>query len=69
MKNQISAKVKVGVCNCYDMQTIFAIAKAEKFALPAVNVVGSDSINAVMEAAREVNSPVMVQFSNGGGSF
>ncbi|MDR1345509.1 MAG: class II fructose-bisphosphate aldolase [Bacteroidales bacterium] len=69
MGSKISAKVKAGVCNCYDMQTIFAIAKAEKFALPAVNVVGSDSINAVMEAAREVNSPVMVQFSNGGGSF
>ena len=69
MEDKISSKVKAGVCNCRDMQAIFAIAKAEKFALPAVNVVGSSSINAVMEAAKEINSPVMIQFSNGGGIF
>jgi fructose-bisphosphate aldolase class II len=69
MGNRISSKVQAGVCNCRDMQEIFSIAKEAHFALPAVNVVGSDSINAVMEAAREVNSPVMIQFSNGGGIF
>jgi fructose-bisphosphate aldolase class II len=45
------------------------MAKAGGFALPAVNVVGTDSVNAVMEAARAVNSPVIIQFSNGGGVF
>jgi len=69
MNDKISSKVQPGVCNSYDMQAIFTMAKTKKFALPAVNVVGSDSINAVMEAAREINSPVMIQFSNGGGIF
>ncbi|MDR3046227.1 MAG: class II fructose-bisphosphate aldolase [Bacteroidales bacterium] len=48
---------------------MFRIAKQEKFAIPAVNVVGTDSINAVMEAAKAVNSPIIVQFSNGGAHF
>ena len=51
------------------MQKIFANAKDNKYAIPAVNVVGTDSINAVLEAAKNVNSPVIIQFSNGGGSF
>jgi fructose-bisphosphate aldolase class II len=51
------------------VQEIFRIAKANQFALPAVNVVGTDSINAVLEAAKTVNSPVIIQFSNGGGEF
>ncbi len=66
---KILSKVKPGVVYGKDLQEIFRIAKAEKFALPAVNVVGTDSINAVMEAAKAVNSPVMLQFSNGGASF
>ncbi len=61
--------VKPGVVTGEDVQTIFKIAKEEGFALPAVNVVGTNSINAVLEAAREVNSPVIIQFSNGGASF
>ena len=61
--------VKAGVVAGEDLQKIFEIAKAEKFALPAVNVVNSDSINAVMEAAAKVGSPVIVQFSNGGAGF
>jgi len=40
-----------------------------EIALPAVNVVGTNSVNAVLETAREVNSPVMIQFSNGGATF
>ncbi len=44
-------------------------ANENNFALPAVNVVGTNSVNAVLETAREVNSPVMIQFSNGGASF
>ncbi len=66
---RILSKVKPGVVYGEDLLEIFRIAKAEKFALPAVNVVGTDSINAVMEAAKAVNSPVMIQFSNGGGVF
>ncbi len=66
---KISDKVKPGVVFGEDMNTIFEIAKQNNFALPAVNVVGTDSSNAVMEAAKAVNSPVIVQFSNGGGSF
>lgn len=61
--------VKPGVLFGDDIQKVFAIAKENEFALPAVNVVGSDSINAVMEAAKVVNSPVIIQFSNGGGVF
>lgn len=66
---KILDKVKPGVVYGKDLQEIFKIAKEDKFALPAVNVVGTDSLNAVMEAAKTVNSPVMVQFSNGGGVF
>ena len=47
----------------------FSIAKENEFAIPAVNVVSSSSINAVLEAASKVNSPVIIQFSNGGGDF
>ena len=65
----ISDFVKAGVATGDDVQKIFEIAKANEFALPAVNVVGTNSINAVMEAAKEVNSPVIIQFSNGGASF
>ncbi|SET43221.1 class II fructose-bisphosphate aldolase [Thorsellia anophelis] len=61
--------VKPGVVFGDDVQKIFAIAKEHKFALPAVNCVGTDSINAVLEAAAKVRSPVVVQFSNGGGQF
>jgi fructose-bisphosphate aldolase class II len=61
--------VKPGVLCGDDVQKVFAIAKENQFALPAVNVVGSDSVNAVLEAAKKANSPVIIQFSNGGGTF
>lgn len=61
--------VKPGVITGDDLQKVFAIAKENKFALPAVNVVGSDSINAVLEAAAKVKAPVVIQFSNGGAIF
>ncbi len=61
--------VKPGVASGDDVQKIFAIAKANQFALPAVNVVGTNSINAVLEAAKVANSPIIVQFSNGGAEF
>ncbi|AUG99350.1 class II fructose-bisphosphate aldolase [Prodigiosinella confusarubida] len=61
--------VKPGVITGDDVQKVFAVAKENKFALPAVNCVGTDSVNAVLEAAAKVRSPVIVQFSNGGAAF
>ena len=69
MSERIFDKVKPGVITGDDVQEVFRIARANGFALPAVNVVGTDSVNAVMQAAREVNSPVIIQFSNGGALF
>jgi fructose-bisphosphate aldolase, class II len=69
MSEKIFDKVKPGVVTGKDLQEVFRIAKANEFALPAVNVVSTDSINAVMEAAKVVNSPVIIQFSNGGALF
>ncbi len=65
----MSKKIKSGVASGNTVQEIFQLAKAKKFALPAANVIGSSSINGVLEAAKEVNAPVIVQFSNGGGQF
>lgn len=69
MSDSILNKIGPGVVTGDDLQYIFNVAKKNKFALPAVNVVGTNSVNAVMEAARIVNSPVIIQFSNGGGLF
>jgi len=69
MSNKIFDVVKPGVVTGDDVQKVFEIAKKNEFAIPAVNVVGTNSVNAVIEAARDVNSPVIVQFSNGGAVF
>lgn len=69
MGEKIFDHVKPGVIFGDDVQKVFEIAKKNGFALPAINVIGSDSINAVLEAAKEVNSPVIIQFSNGGGAY
>jgi len=61
--------VKPGVLFGDDVKKVYEYAKANQFAIPAVNVVGTDSINGVLEAARDVNSPVIIQFSNGGASY
>ena len=66
---KIADKVKPGVVTGSDLQFIFRVAQENNFAIPAVNVVGSSSINAVMEAAKNVNAPIMIQFSNGGAVF
>ena len=50
-------------------QQLFNLAKDKKFALPAVNVSGTNTINSVLETASELNSPVIIQFSNGGSQF
>ena len=69
MSTKVLDIVKPGVVSGEDLNKLLAHAKENEFALPAVNVVGTDSINAVMEAAAEVNSPVIIQFSNGGAKF
>jgi fructose-bisphosphate aldolase class II len=58
-----------GVLTGTQVQEVFKLAKAKTFALPAVNVIGSNSINAVLETAATLNSPVIIQFSNGGAQF
>lgn len=65
----MSRKFPAGVATGKLVSEIFADAKANGYALPAVNVIGSDTINAVMETAAELNSPVIIQFSNGGAVF
>ncbi|MCP5503371.1 MAG: class II fructose-bisphosphate aldolase [Leptospiraceae bacterium] len=69
MGNKVLDKIKPGVVHGEDLKTLISICKSEGFAIPAVNCVGTDSVNAVLEAAREAKSPVIVQFSNGGGKF
>jgi len=69
MENKLSDFLHPGVVTGEKLQELFSHVKKEGFALPAVNVVGSDSVNAVMEAARKVNSPITIQFSNGGAIF
>ncbi len=60
---------QAGVLTGQDVKDLFDHANKNDFAIPAVNVVGSNSVNAVLETAREVDSPVIIQFSNGGASF
>ena len=62
-------QIKPGVVTGDDVQKLFKIAKDHNFALPAVNVIGTHSLNAVLEAAKEANSPVIIQLSNGGAHF
>lgn len=62
-------KLKPGLVFGSALQDLYQYAKENKFALPAVNVIGTDSVNAVLETAKAVNSPVIIQFSNGGGQF
>lgn len=61
--------VKAGVLFGDDVQKVYGYAKENGFALPAINVVGTDSINGVLEAAAKVKSPVIIQFSNGGAAY
>lgn len=62
-------KFRPGIITGDDVTAVLNDAKENGYALPAVNVIGTNSVNAVLETAREVNSPVIIQFSNGGGAF
>jgi fructose-bisphosphate aldolase class II len=64
-----ATQVKPGVATGDDLQALFQLAKAKQFAMPAVNVINTSTVNAVMETAKEVNSPAIIQFSNGGAQF
>ena len=64
-----ASQVKPGVIAGDDLQALFAFAKANKFALPAVNVINTSTVNAVMETAAAIKSPAILQFSNGGAQF
>lgn len=65
----MSHNIQPGVATGKEVQAIFNLAKEKAFALPAVNVVGSNTINGVLETARDLNSPVIIQFSNSGAQF
>ena len=61
--------IKPGVATGKEVQKIHQFAKKKGFAIPAINVIGSNTINTVLETAAELNSPVIIQFSNGGAHF
>lgn len=65
----MSRKFPAGVATGQMVTDIFDFAKENKFALPAVNVIGSSNVNATMETAAKLNAPVIIQFSNGGAAF
>jgi fructose-bisphosphate aldolase, class II len=69
MAQKILDVIKPGVVTGGDVQKLFAICKENHYALPAVNVINTDSMNAVMEAAAKAKSAVIIQFSNGGAAF
>src|SRR6187551_3333198 len=62
-------KYSSGVLFGEELEALYDDAKANQFALPAINVIGTNSINATLETAAKVNSPVIIQFSNGGAQF
>src|SRR5690606_13555887 len=62
-------KYKAGVLFGEELEALYKDAKDNQFALPAVNTIGTNSVNATLETAAKVNSPVIIQFSNGGAQF
>ena len=63
------SKFRPGVLFGEELIEVYKYANENKFAIPAVNVIGTNSVNAVLETAKDLNSPVIIQFSNGGASF
>lgn len=63
------SKYKAGVLFGAELEALYNDAKVNQFALPAINCIGTDTINATLETAAKVNSPVIIQFSNGGAQF
>ncbi|TAK49127.1 MAG: class II fructose-bisphosphate aldolase [Saprospiraceae bacterium] len=69
MNIHTSTKFRTGVLHGDEVTELFNYANDNNFAIPAVNVTGTDTVNAVLETAKLVNSPVIIQFSNGGAQF
>ncbi len=69
MAANLMKNIQPGIVTGDQVQELLKIARDNQFALPAVNVTGTNTINSVLETAKEVNSPVIVQFSNGGAHF
>jgi fructose-bisphosphate aldolase class II len=67
--NSKGLNLEPGVIFGEDVKALFDFANKNDFAIPAVNVVGTNSVNAVLETAKIVNSPVIIQFSYGGAHF
>ena len=67
--SEVLANIKPGVVTGEGVQEIFKLAKEKQFALPAVNCISTSTVNAVLETAAKLNSPVIIQFSNGGAQF
>jgi fructose-bisphosphate aldolase class II len=67
--SNIKDSIAPGVVTGDKVQELFAFAKANQFALPGVNVTGTNTVNAALEAARDINAPIIIQFSNGGAAF
>lgn len=65
----MATRFRTGVLHGQEVTDLFNYANENNFALPAVNVIGSSTVNAVLETAKAVNSPVIIQFSNGGSAF
>jgi len=65
----MSSSFTKGIIHGQELKELFDYANQKDFAIPAVNVIGTNSMNAVMETARDLNSPVIIQFSNGGSTF
>jgi fructose-bisphosphate aldolase class II len=65
----IAERIAAGVVTGDKVQEVYGYAKAHQFALPAVNTSGNNTINGVMETARDLNSPVVLQISHGGAAF
>ena len=69
MSQKLKDLIAPGVVTGKDVQVLLKHAKDNGYALPAVNVVSTNSVNAVLEAAKQANAPVIIQFSNGGAHF
>jgi fructose-bisphosphate aldolase class II len=65
----MASKFRHGVLHGEEVTALYRYANEQDFAIPAVNVIGTNSVNAVLETAAAVNSPVIIQFSNGGAAF
>src|SRR5512132_4444384 len=61
--------VPPGVIAGDDVQKVFAYAKAHGCALPAANCTGTNTVNAALETARDLDAPMVIQFSNSGAAF